>query len=88
MKLGKSILKVGYTDDLNKRMYQYFSTNPGFDVLGIREGDEILEDMIQIYLTYLGYQQKIGGRLNEWFEDDPEVQQIFHISQDRLERML
>ena len=50
MKLGKSILKVGY---LNKRMYQYFSANPGFDVLGIREGDEILEDMIQIYLTYL-----------------------------------
>ena len=39
MKLGKSILKVGY---LNKRMYQYFSANPGFDVLGIREGDEIL----------------------------------------------
>lgn len=56
--------------------------------LGIREGDEILEDMIQIYLTYLGYQRRVGKRLNEWFEDDPEVQQIFHISQDRLERIL
>ena len=88
MKLGKSILKVGYTDDINKRMYQYFSTNPGFDVLGIREGDEILEDMIQIYLTYLGYQQKIGGRLNEWFDDRPEIQQIFHISRNKLERIL
>ena len=88
MKLGKSILKVGYTDDVNKRMYQYFSTNPGFDVLGIREGDEILEDMIQIYLTYLGYQRRIGGRLNEWFDDRPEIQQIFHISRDRLENLL
>ena len=88
MKLGKSILKVGYTDDVNKRMGHYFSANPGFDVLGIREGDEILEDMIQIYLTYLGYQRRIGGRLNEWFVDDPEVQQIFHISRDRLENIL
>ena len=88
MKLGKSILKVGYTDDLNKRMYQYFSANPGFDVLGIREGDEILEDMIQIYLTYLGYQRRVGKRLNEWFDDRPEIQQIFHISRDRLENLL
>lgn len=88
MKLGKSILKVGYTDDINKRMGQYFSTNPGFDILGIREGDEMLEDMIQIYLTYLGYQRKIGGRLNEWFDDRPEVQQIFHISRNRLENLL
>ena len=88
MKLGKSILKVGYTDDVNKRMGQYFSANPGFDVLGIREGDEILEDMIQIYLTYLGYQRRIGGRLNEWFNDRPEIQQIFHINRDKLERIL
>ena len=88
MKLGKSILKVGYTDDVNKRMGQYFSTNPGFDILGIREGDEILEDMIQIYLTYLGYQRRIGGRLNEWFDDRSEIQQIFHISRDRLENLL
>ena len=69
-------------------MYQYFSANPGFDVLGIREGDEILEDMIQIYLTYLGYQRRVGKRLNEWFDDRPEIQQIFHISRDRLERIL
>lgn len=88
MKLGKSILKVGYTDDINKRMYQYFSANPGFDVLGIREGEEMLEDMIQIYLTYLGYQRRVGKRLNEWFDDRPEIQQIFHIGRDRLENLL
>lgn len=81
-------MKVGYTDDINKRMGQYFYNNPGFDILGIREGDEMLEDMIQIYLTYLGYQRKIGGRLNEWFDDRPEVQQIFHISRNRLENLL
>lgn len=88
MKLGKSILKVGYTDDINKRMGQYFYNNPGFDVLGIREGDEMLEDMIQIYLTYLGYQRRVGKRLNEWFDDKPEIQQIFHISRDKLENLL
>lgn len=53
---GKSILKVGYTDDLNRRMSQYFYNNPCFELIATREGDELLEDMIQVYLKSLGYQ--------------------------------
>ena len=85
---GKSILKVGYTDDINKRMNQYFYYSPGFELIAIREGDEMLEDMIQIYLKFLGYQYQRNGRLNEWFEDDPKIYQIFHIHQEKLERYI
>lgn len=85
---GKSILKIGYTDDIDKRMYQYFSANPGFEKISTREGNKMLEDMIQIYLTYLGYQVKIGGRLNEWFMNSPKVRDIFHINVGELERKL
>lgn len=83
-----SILKVGYTDNISKRMSQYFSANPGVEPISFREGDELLEDMIQLYLTYLRYQYKPGGRLNEWFYNVPEVRNIFHISIQKLERRL
>ena len=36
---GKSILKVGYTEDINKRMNQYFYYSPGFELIATREGD-------------------------------------------------
>ena len=85
---GKSILKVGYTDDINKRMNQYFYYSPGFELIAIREWDEMLEDMIQIYLKFLGYQYQRNCRLNEWFEDDPKIYQIFHIHQEKLERYI
>ena len=84
---GKSILKVGYTEDINKRMNQYFYYSPGFELIAAREGDELLEDMIQIYLKFLGYQYQRDGRLNEWFIDVPEIYQIFHIHRKKLEEI-
>lgn len=83
-----SILKIGYTDNIEKRMYQYFSANPGVEPISFREGDELLEDMIQLYLTYLGYQYRPEGRSNEWFYNVPEVRNIFHISIQELGRKL
>lgn len=62
---GKSILKIGYTEDIDRRMNQYFYTNPCFENISNREGDEMLEGMIQIYLKFLGYQFQKDGRLNE-----------------------
>lgn len=85
---GKSILKVGYTDDLNRRMSQYFYNNPCFELVATREGDELLEDMIQVYLKSLGYQYQRNGKLNEWFIDIPEIYQIFHIHQRKLEEII
>lgn len=84
----KPILKIGYTDNLSNRMHEYFYANPGMEIISTREGDELLEDMIQMYLKFLGYQYQKDGRLNEWFINDPRVYQIFHISQDKLEKKL
>lgn len=85
---GKSILKVGYTEDINKRMNQYFYYSPGFELVATREGDELLEDMIQVYLKSLGYQYQRNGKLNEWFIDNPEIYQIFHIHRKKLEEII
>lgn len=85
---NKPILKIGYTDNMENRMNQYFYANPGLELISIREGDELLEDMIQIYLKFLGYQYQKHGKLNEWFIDDLKVYQIFHIYQEKLENKL
>lgn len=85
---NKPILKIGYTDNMENRMNQYFYANPGLELISTREGDELLEDMIQIYLKFLGYQYQKHGKLNEWFIDDLKVYQIFHIHQEKLENKL
>ena len=85
---GKSVLKIGFTDDIQKRSYQYFSSNPMMEVLSTREGDEIFEKLLHRYLYYLGFQYKRFGRLDEWFIDSPEVKRIFHISRETLEKKI
>ena len=85
-KRGKSILKIGFTEDLKERFNHYFYSNPEFEPISTRDGNEFFEDMIQFYLRYLGYQYKKKGRLNEWFIDIPEIQTLFHISREKLEK--
>ena len=85
---NKPILKIGYTDNMENRMNQYFYANPGLELISTRKGDELLEDMIQAYLKFLSYQYQKHGKLNEWFVDDLKVYQIFHIHQEKLENKL
>lgn len=85
---NKPILKIGYTDNMENRMNQYFYANPGLELISTRKGDELLEDMIQAYLKFLNYQYQKHGKLNEWFVDDLKVYQIFHIHQEKLENKL
>ena len=85
---GKSILKLGYTDSYERRMSQYFYSNPFFQIVSVREGDDILEKLFHYYLYFLGYQFKIDGKLDEWFIDVPEIYQLFHISQETLEKKI
>ena len=87
-KLGKSILKVGFSDQVDKRMSQYFSSNPYFELISVREGDQYLESLLHIWLRYLKLDVKVLGRLDEWFKDDPQVQQIFHMGLESLERRI
>lgn len=82
---GRSILKIGYTDNMENRMSRYFYSNPLFEIISTREGDEILEKLLHYYLYYLGYRFQKNGKLDEWFLDSPEVRKVFHITQESLE---
>lgn len=82
---GKSILKVGYTSNLPKRMENYYHSNPLFEKISSREGSLIDEKRLQMYLELLGYKY---SRLDEWFIDCPEVLSLFHESTTKISRVL
>ena len=85
--LGKFIYKIGFSEDSNieNRLNSYFYMNPGSEVISLRQGDEVLEDLIHYYL---GYRYQKNNKLDEWFIGNPEVLNIFHISQESLESKL
>ena len=84
----KSILKIGFSDNIDNRLSQYFYHNPYSEVVSTREGDEVLESLLHLYLKFLGFQYKKNGKLNEWFMNDNRVYQVFHISQESLEKKI
>ena len=84
----KTILKVGYTKDLKSRFNDYFTANPLYEKISTREGDKPLEDLIHTCLKGLGLQFKVNGRLNEWFQDDPRVRDIFHYPRKKIENLI
>lgn len=85
---NRSILKVGFTDDIEARKNHYFYCNPFSQVISVREGDLILEGLIHRYLYFLDLQYKHGERLKELFDNDSEVWRVFHLSRETLERLV
>ena len=90
LKGNNFIYKIGFSEDSNieTRLSSYFYMNPGSEIISLREGDEVLEDLIHYYLYYLGYRYQKNNKLDEWFIGDPEVFSIFHISRKSLERKI
>ena len=90
LKGNKFIYKIGFSEDSNieNRLSSYFYMNPGSEIISLREGDKLLEDLIHYYLYYLGYRYQKNNKLDEWFIGDPEVLSIFHISRKSLERKI
>ena len=88
--LGKFIYKIGFSEDSNieTRLSSYFYMNPGSEIISLRQGDKLLEDLIHYYLYYLGYRYQKNNKLDEWFIGDPKVLSIFHISRKSLERKI
>lgn len=82
---GKSMIKIGYTSNLSKRMENYYHSNPFFEKISAREGSLEDEKRLQLYLEVLGYKM---GILDEWFVDSPEVQTLFHESKEKISRVL
>lgn len=82
---SRSLVKVGYSDNLGKRMDNYYHSNPLFEKLCVREGSEIDEKKLQLYLEVLGWKESI---LVEWFKDDPSVLSLFHERWEKINRTL
>lgn len=90
LKGNKFIYKVGFSEDSNieSRLNSYFYMSPGSEIISLRQGDELLEDLIHYYLYYLGYRYQKNNKLDEWFIGDSEVLSIFHISRESLENKI
>lgn len=83
------IYKVGYTNSLDNRLYNYFSHNPFVELISVRRGNEELEKLIHVCLYSLGYKFSKGGKLDEWFIGDlSKIQYIFHSTKRYLEKVI
>ena len=71
---NKSILKVGYASDIDRRLNTYFACAPYTELINTKEGDFTDETMLHIYLHYLDF----GELGNEWYKDCQEVIDIFN----------
>ena len=70
----KKLLKIGYTEDSNKRLLSYKHSNPSIITLKIFDfGDKVLESSLHLYFRKFRY--KDYGR--EWFEYDESIVQFF-----------
>ena len=81
-------LKVGYSTDVPKRMKQYATHNPNFELLYIINGDQKLEKQIQSELNdyrfrlewfhiddYVMYMvEYLREKYKHWVEDEPSIQ--------------
>lgn len=81
----KCLFKVGFTDDLSQRLYQYTDHNPLTTVLGTREGGRKEEAAFHLVLKNEGYKARY---LSEWFVGDVKVPEIFHWSLNRIHKYL
>ena len=74
------ILKIGYTNDIKRRLDSYKSENPDSELLATREGDEAFEHKLHKYFHRFKY---TSGR--EWFYYNEEIVDEFStIQEDNL----
>lgn len=64
--------KIGYTQDLDKRLKQYATHNPNVKLIDIQEGDTKDENNLH-------YMCKPFLVENEWFKKDPEILKIWEV---------
>ena len=84
---GKYIYKVGFTNNILKRYYQYFYSNPGSEIVSTREGDDFLDN--HFYKTNLFHEKmKMYCEFMDQHKNNPEIEEIiFHkISDDRFRK--
>ena len=82
---NKSLLKIGFTNDIKKRMDNYYHSNPLYEPIGTRDGTLIEEKKLHLYLELLGYKHT---KLDEWFIDNPNIPSLFHDSISKINSTL
>ena len=82
---NKSILKAGYSKDFDYRFQQYKSHNPGIEKVLTREGDELDETRMHLYLRALSGGNALG---NEWYEDKEEIISAFQEDYEKIDNYL
>ncbi len=80
---NRKIVKVGFTDDYEKRKQSYYLHNPLGKMLDSREGDEMLELKLHLRLT----DWKVEF-LDEWFYDEEPVFKIFQETIEEIDTWL
>lgn len=80
---NRKIIKVGFTDDFEKRKQSYYLHNPLGKILDTREGDEILE--LKLHLRLVDYKVEF---LDEWFYDEEPVFKIFQETVEEIDKWL
>lgn len=78
---GRSALKVGFANDLDKRLKTYYYHNPYFEIVATRDGELYEEMVMHLYLQSKGYKESI---LNEWFLDCNDVLTEFHAKKNKM----
>lgn len=69
---SRRIVKIGFTDNMEKRKTNYFHYNPLGKIIDTRDGDEL--DELRLHLRL--YDHKVEF-LDEWFYDEDEVFRVF-----------
>ena len=78
---NKTALKVGYSGDPVKRFESYRIQNPFFEIVSSREGDQLMETRMHLFLTAVGLKESF---LSEWFKDLPQTRELFHAKVSKM----
>ena len=73
-----SLLKLGYAKELDNRLSQYKSHNPGIKLIKLREGSRILEKKFHLYFHFLKY----SAYMKEWYVDNDDIVNLFSILEE------
>ena len=70
---NRRVVKIGFSDNMEKRRVNYNHYNPLGKFLGEREGDR--KDELRLHLRLYDHRVEF---LDEWFYDEEEVFRVFN----------
>lgn len=81
---GKTLYKIGYTDDIETRITHYKVHNPSIKLVKVKEGSKLDERCIHTCLHLKGFCKY----RQEWYEYNDTIKEIFNQSIDEVNQYL